>query len=135
MAESEYGDAVRPFSRCSQGIGLDFAKKHVSEFEKGYIYLNGKKIAVPRYFRDKFGLLQKDLVKDSVKSASEYDKELKALSIKFEKDMKSRGTWYPDNLTMMSIRFQRWYNDFEWSMSRCVERDYLQKQKLKGRYL
>ena len=60
-----YGSATPPFSVCSNGIGLDFALQNKERLiTNGYTFLKDKKIGVPRYFCDKFGVKKSDLIKD-----------------------------------------------------------------------
>lgn len=52
--EKEYGERQPPFMICSQGLGLDIAKDDYETLKKGWTFLpNGRKVAVPRYFREK----------------------------------------------------------------------------------
>ena len=44
-----------PFSRSSRGLGLDFCTRKFALFKRGFVTLNGQKVAIPRYFRDKLG--------------------------------------------------------------------------------
>lgn len=135
LAEKEYGDKVRPFSRVSNGMGLDFAYEHQERLcNNGFTYLNSKKIALPRYFRDKLGVSQKELIK-SKKTLAQYERENQEIFKLFEKEMKQKNTWYPENTTMMAIRFERWYDDFNFTLSRMVERDFNQLKKIKGGYV
>lgn len=62
-----YGTATPPFSVCSNGLGLDFALQNKERLvENGYTFLKNKKIGIPRYFCDKFGVKKSDLIKDRV---------------------------------------------------------------------
>lgn len=51
----EYGDADPPFSRSSQNLGLSaFLREDIASIKKnGYILYNGRKVPIPRYFREK----------------------------------------------------------------------------------
>lgn len=130
LAEQEYGDKVRPFSRCSLGLGLEFANKNSERIVKnGFTYLNGKKIGIPRYFRDKLGISQSVML-EKLSSPDIKQSEIDDMSKAFELDMKRRNLWYPENLTMMSIRFERWYDDYQFALSRQIERDYLARKSL-----
>lgn len=137
MASKEYGDNIRPFSRSSQKLGLNFAIANSDRLKSnGFTYLNGHKIAVPRYFREKLGVTQEELLSlKSKKTVADYENENNALWKLFEEEQKKKGIWQTDNLKMLSIRFERWFDNFEFTLSKCIERDYLQKQKIKGRYL
>lgn len=130
LAEEKYGDKVRPFSRCSNGLGLNFAlTKSEQLVRNGYTYLNGRKIGLPRYFRDKLGVSQSAML-EKVSEPEFPQKEIDSLSKAFEEDMKRRNLWCPENLTMMSLRFERWYDDYQFAYSRQIERDYLARKSL-----
>lgn len=138
MADELYGDRVRPFSRSSHYLGLDFCLKNAERLSNnGYTFLNKQKVAIPRYFREKLGLKQSELIKDDVIIPDPKILEHNASYLwnLFESDQKAKGIWNPDNLTMTSFRFQRWLDDWEFSLSRRVEKDYLQRKHLRGRYL
>lgn len=137
LAKEKYGDRLPPFSRCSQGLGLDFAIKNQERLiNNGFTYLNRQKIGIPKYFREKLGITQEELSKNMPqKSLINYEKESKALFKAFEEEMKRKNTWYPDNLKMMSIRFENWVDNFNFSLSKMIERDYMQKKSIKTRYI
>lgn len=135
MAEEEYGQKTRPFSSCSHYMGLCGAyKDEVHLRNNGFTYLNGNKIAIPRYYRVKLGIEQVDLI-DKPLDKERIEKENKLLFEKFEEDMKKQATWYPENLTMMAIRFERWFEDYRFAYSKQIERDFIANKKLKGRYI
>lgn len=137
MASDEYGKAKRPFSRSSQKLGLSFAENHRERLvSNGFTFLNGKKIGIPRYYREKFGVSQEELLSRKCnKTVADFEEENKILFELFKKDQIAKGIWNPSNLTMTSIRYERWFDNYEYSFSKIIERDYLQKQKIKGRYL
>ena len=63
MAKEVYGDALQPFGRFSQGLGLEFAEENKERLlENGFTVLNGKKIAIPRYFLKKWDVKVSDLI-------------------------------------------------------------------------
>lgn len=133
-----YGDRVRPFSRSSHYLGLDFCMKNAERLTKnGYTFLNKQKVAIPRYFREKLGVKQSELIKDNViiPDVKILEHNASYLWDLFENDQKNKGIWNPNNLTMTSYRFQRWLDDWEFSLSRRVEKDYLQKKHLTSRYI
>ncbi|QRV61822.1 replication initiator protein [Microvirus sp.] len=132
LAEEKYGDRLRPFSRVSNGIGLDFALKNQERLKNnGFTYLNKQKIAIPRYLRDKLGIVQSEIVSTEL-SVERLEKENAEIAKAFREDMQRRGTWYPDNLTMMTHRFERWYENAEFAFSKQIERDYLVKKSLQN---
>lgn len=131
-----YGDRKAPFSRVSHGIGLDFALKNQERLiNNGFTYLNGKKIAVPRYFREKLGMSQREYLNNNNLELETVEHNAAYLWNLFETDQRKKGIWNPDNLTMTSYRFERWLSDFEFSLAKRVERDYLQKKHLTSRYI
>lgn len=130
LGEKAYGDRVRPFCRCSNGLGLDFALAHKERLcNNGFTYLNGRKIGLPRYFRDKLGISQTNMLENmSLPDISQ--KEIADMAKIFEEDMRKKNLWYPENLSMMAIRFERWYDDYQFAYSRQIERDYLARKSL-----
>ncbi len=132
MADEVYGDKLRPFTRCSAGIGLDFALSHQKRLtSNGFTYLNGKRIAIPRYLRDKLGIQQRELInKIDISEVERVDKELFQ---EFKDYLVSRHLWYPDNLTMMSIRFQRFLDDKQYEYCHQIEQEFFKKQKIRGK--
>lgn len=135
LAVEKYGDREPPFSRCSQGLGLDFALKNQDRLKNnGFTYLNGRRIGIPKYFREKLEVSQEELSKNvPQKTLINYEKEASALFKAFESEMIRKNTWYPDNLKMMSIRFENWVNDFNFTLCKQIERDYLQKKSITTR--
>ena len=132
LAEEKYGNRKRPFSRVSRGIGLDFALKNQERLiNNGFTYLNATKIAIPRYLRDKLGIVQSEVI-DNGLSIERLEKENAEIAKAFREDMQRHGTWYPDNLTMMSYRFERWYENCEFAFSKQIERDYLAKKSMQN---
>lgn len=134
LGHSTYGNAVRPFSRCSQGIGLDFAEKHRDRLENnGFTYLNGQKIGIPRYFRKKWELSQSQLNSKDKETGIVRTTEVSKLFQMFEEEQKRKGLWHPENLSMTTIRFERWVNDFNFTLARQIERDYKQLQSMRSK--
>lgn len=51
-----------PFKLCSQGLGLDYALKNADRLKaNGYTYYNGHKVPIPRYFKEKLGMINNPL--------------------------------------------------------------------------
>ena len=51
-----------PFKLVSQGLGLDFCLKNADRLKaNGYTYYNGHKVPIPRYFREKLGMINNPL--------------------------------------------------------------------------
>lgn len=133
LAVDEYQDKLRPFSCVSRGMGLDFALEHSEMLVNNNFVTFGKhKIGIPRYFRDKLEISQKANIKRGF-NLEDLTKSNELLFERFKEDMIRKNTWYPDNLTMMSIRFERWFNDYQWSYAQCIADDYLKYQQLRGK--
>lgn len=137
MADKEYASKgiIPPFSRVSQRMGLDFALKNKDRLiNNGFTFINGKRISIPRYFCDKFGVKKSELltINDNM-DLTRIEQSNQILYKQFIRDMQLAGTWYPENLTMMSIRFERWYNGHQWTFAKQIEKDFLQRQKMKGK--
>lgn len=133
LAIENYGDKQRPFMRCSQGLGLDFAMEHKFRIKSNpYLYLNGKKIAIPRYFRDKLEIDQKELIGGGL-NKKKIDAETKYLYDLFIQDMKKKGTFKPENPDFMMIRFKQWYDNHMYSLSKRVELDFKQHLKMNAK--
>lgn len=129
MAVEEYGDKVRPFSRCSQGLGLDFAMMNADRLiNNGYTFLNGHKIGVPRYFREKLGISQREIAQSV--NTKNFLEDTNALIDTFQREMVRKGMWCPEHPETMARRFERWLNDFNFSLARQAERDFHQKQRM-----
>lgn len=131
LAEKEYGKAQRPFSLCSQGLGLDFALKNAERLrQNGYTYIQGKKIGLPRYFRDKLdiNIEQRDC---STSTVARLRQEVNEMLEKFDLDCKNRGIEYT-SLEMKARAFQRWYERFEWCYADAIYEQFQQRSKLHG---
>lgn len=133
MGAEVYGEAVRPFSRISNGIGLAFALKNKERLcSNGFTYFkNGRKIGIPRYFREKFNVSAADLINlEPSIDRKKFEMESTELYHLFERDMKRKNTWYPENLTMMSIRFERWLDTWQFTMTEQIKKDYEMRRRL-----
>lgn len=61
LGKAEYDDLGReaPFLLASQGIGKQFALEHSEEIKnRGFMYYNGHKVRIPKYYRDLLGIRQ-----------------------------------------------------------------------------
>ena len=130
-----YGEALRPFCRSSQGIGLDFANQNKERLlDNGFTYLNKQKIGIPRYFLKKWEVEKSDLIdKSKNKLPQDLTKETNRLFKMFEEEMKRKGLWHPENMSMTINRFERWVNDFNFTLSRQIERDFNQLKHMRGK--
>ena len=129
---------VRPYNTCSNGIGLNFCMENSERLIKnGFTFYNGHKIGIPRYFRDKLGIKQVDLINNS---DSVFDERQSQVVDDVEKDFiayckKNYNIDYEksdSNLTLKSIRFERFLEQRMYDISRQIEKDFLKKQNFKG---
>lgn len=127
-AKAEYHDKGRetPFKLNSQGLGLDFAIKNAERLrEHGYTTINGKRIGIPRYFRDKLDIDIIPRTKANQVSIAQKDNEyLRSL---FEKET---GCTISQGLTWYTHRFEKWYEEYRWCLSNQVFEEYLLRNKL-----
>lgn len=130
LGKEVYGEASKPFSTCSQGIGLDFAVQNKDRLvANGYTYFKGHKLSIPRYFCEKFEIKKSELINVN----TSYDEKLdKSMYEKFEADMRNIDCWHPENPNMMANRFKLWYERGQWEQAKIIYNDYLQKRKLRG---
>lgn len=134
LGKDIYGDRLPPFRSVSQGLGLKYAEKFRDRLASlGYVMLNGKKIAIPRYFRRKLDIQQSELVKyprkEDIHDSVEFMYGL------FVQDMKKAGFWRPalyDSPENLERRFRYWYDDHMYDISERVEKDFLQRRKMFG---
>lgn len=128
-----YGDRIPPYQKQSNGLGLKYAMDNKQRIiDQGFCYLNGRKIAIPRYFRDKFGIEQsyclKELKVDKIK------KDVAFLQDEFEHWLVKRGRSFKGlHPVLLERLFSLFYNDHMYTLSRQVEKDFHMRQKLKGR--
>lgn len=135
LAVEEYGNRQRPFTRCSQGLGLDWCLKNEQLIKDNmFMWYKNHRVGIPRYFREKLGISQIENISNSF-DLEKLEKSNKNLFEKFKQDMINKKTWYPDNLTMMSIRFERWYDNFQYSYAQQIADDFMQYQLLRGKVL
>lgn len=125
-----YGNRYPPFSRSSQGLGLDFALENADKFKRGFVTLQGQKIGIPRYLREKLGIKQSEIIeskldyKDNDKVFADFADYLNSLGL----------VWLLQdpvaNHSIIERRWYRWYekHENEWS-------NFIQEQYLKGRLI
>ena len=129
-----YGNSQAPFSISSQGLGLEFALKNKERLlNNGWTVFKGHKVSVPRYFCEKFDVKKSELL--DIQNNSNMEMETKELLELFKQDMIAKHTWYPDNVTMMTHRFELWYDRKEYETARIIYNDFLQRRKLRGKGL
>lgn len=138
-ADKEYTQKSRipPFSRISQGIGLAFFEKNKDRLlSNGWTYYNAQKVSIPRYFCEKAGVKKSELVNNQLNlNVEQIEKENNEIFKTFAKDMQRIGidvNAEDRNLTMLAIRFERWYQDKNYQLSEQVLKDFNQRQKMRG---
>ncbi len=128
---------VRPYNTCSNGIGLNFCMENAERLIKnGFTFYNGHKIAIPRYFRDKLGIKQVDILENS-----SYDEKQSQIVDDIEKDFIDYCKKYYNidyskpvlNPTMKSIRFERFLQQRMYDISQQIEKDFINRQKMTKR--
>lgn len=131
LGEKEYDKRKRPYSTCSKGIGLDHTIERGEILRRNrWTYLNGKRIGLPRYVREKLGIrinvAEYRVTKSRVERISE---EWRDIRKQFEKR-------YPnlvghETSKMYQKFFENWYERREWDYSNQILRDYLEKKHMK----
>lgn len=134
LAKSVYGNRQPPFSATSQGLGLDFAiKNKAMMIRRGFVTLNGQKIGIPRYFRDKLGICQKELISVDKKFYADNNDVFAA----FGSYLNSLGlSWLLDdpikNSAAIERRWYHWYQKKQDEWSDFIMQEYLQKRSFRG---
>lgn len=131
-AKSEYEDKGRepPFHLVSQGLGLDFALENKERLVRnGYTMINGSKIGIPRYFREKLGI---EITNWSIGDRKEKVKlDMDYLREEFEKEFPDvRITSSPSSLTYYERMFDFWYEKHSWNLANKVFEDYQRRNAL-----
>lgn len=126
--KAEYGNKRAPFSTCSHGIGLDFALENADRLRQNkWTFLNGKRIGLPRYFREKLDIKFNE---SDFKSHRMYvDDVWKQIFAQF----KQAYPWLDPvkNSAMHEKMFNNWYDRKCFDISVQIERDYLQKKHIR----
>lgn len=128
QAINAYGSRIRPFNVGSKGLGLQLALRQKDLLSKGYTYThNGKRIGVPRYFREKLGFS----IDYSTRDKNQDIKNSFAMIYKQYKEL------YPEPLEINaeSKRFERWYDSNKWTISQQIESNFHKREKLLSRSL
>lgn len=133
LAKEYYGDAASPFQRVSQGLGLTFAMKNKDRLiDNGFTFLkNGKRIGVPRYFREKFNVVNADLINKTQKDSCRYffEEEQNAL-LKLFKDEMSRKGFSLENDYMREFRFKQWIENYQFTLAESVKKDFETRRRM-----
>lgn len=137
LANKTYNGDCPPFAIMSKGLGLDHALQNADRLrQNGFTYLNGHKLSLPRYYRDKLEI-DVDYTDIPKKSLKQFTEEQDYLEKLFNEDMKRdhidlRYSSLSD-LNNSSKRFERWYNDHRWQIADRVFRDFEQRQKMRSK--
>ena len=133
LAKEEYDDTgrLRPFSAISHEIGLDLARKQKGLLSKGYTFShNGKRIGIPRYFRDKLELSNVKPI--NFKSREVIDAEIAYIDKMFKLRYPQYAEVTPSNVNMVTKLYERFVDSNEWVISDVVERDFNQRNLMRG---
>lgn len=130
-ADNEYKNKGRepPFHTLSQGLGLDFALKNSTRLKQnGYTIIGGKKIGLPKYFRDKLGI-NLDLSDNPLKKQNIYDVN-EFLLQQFFKDTKIHFKPTFETIDILMPKYERWYQSYEEKMADVIYSDFLKRQEI-----
>ena len=127
---------VRPYNTCSNGIGLNFCLQNKDRLIKnGFTFYNGHKIGLPRYFRDKLGVKQVDLITDDASFDERQSQCLDDIEKDFIDYCKQFGLDYSqkiENLSMYERRYKQFLDNRLYDIGTQIENDFLQRQSMKG---
>lgn len=136
LGQETYGDRHPPFSATSQGIGLDFAIKNKEILaQRGYTTLNGQKIGIPRYFRDKLGIEQQELIRVDVNRLKETNE---LVFNEFYKYLAHLGlSWLTEdpikNASVLERRFNVWWKVNQEKQTELIEQNYKKWRQIRGK--
>lgn len=138
MAQDEYGSALPPFGRMSQGIGLDFAEKNKDRLlSNGFTYWKGQKVSIPRYFCKKWDVKKSDLIDIQTPDITQDD--VSKLFDNFMADMHKKGFYIDEspeywikNSAFLERRFNEWYEKKLTEYTDLIYLEFNQRQKLRN---
>lgn len=131
-AKAEYDDRGRekPFHINGQGLGLNFALKNAERLKvSNFSYINGQKIGLPKYLRDKLesGItIKKESVQEKMKRIKAENQYLSEL---FEK----QTGLSPSNLELYTRRFEQWYDEHRFEYSNQIFAQFQARAKMYGK--
>lgn len=100
-----------PFKIQSRGLGLNYAKENADVLrENGFTYYNGKKVRIPRYFREKLGV-EKDF--------EDLEEEENILLVKnhmYEREVQEHWNTY-------NMKFKNWLTSHRLPVARIDDED------------
>lgn len=128
MAKDEYKGRQPPFMLCSQGLGLDFAEKTVRRLKScPASFIQGSRIPIPRYFREKLDLDAQG--RQNGVPLSDYKRANRQLRERFEKD--TGLTFRDTNADWYERQFEHWYDEKVERAADIVMSDFLQRSKMR----
>lgn len=136
LADTTYNGDLPPFAIMSKGLGLEFALSDADRLrQKGYTTINGHRISLPRYYRDKLGI-EPDY--SNIKYEPMEREAFNYLQKEFKLWCKNRNIEYnPDKMSAHDLNvFSKYYDKWE-QMRRdekadLVYKEFLQRSKLKN---
>lgn len=144
-AQSVYGEALPPFALCSQGLGKKFALENKERLlTNNFTFLNGKKVAVPRYFYKVFDVRASDVIEFREMTQEEINKENEFILSQFYSYLFKICPWYfgadgnidPKQVMLHNQQFKRrfevWYSQRQFEVTKNIEETYKQYAKLRG---
>lgn len=134
LGKKEYDKRQPPFSTCSQALGLAFAEKNKERLLKnGYTFYRGHKVAIPRYFCEKFGVKRSELINNSPLDCKELELSNEILFKHFKDDMKRKNIAISADRSVLERLFESWYDNSRFALSEAVWHDFYQRSKLGGK--
>lgn len=135
QGKETYGNRLPPFSRSSQGLGLDFALENADKFNRGFVTLQGQKIGIPRYFRDKLGIEQSKIIENKVDYSQHTNDKIFE---DFTHYLNSLGLlWLLNdpikNHSIIERRWYRWYEKHENEWSTFIQEQYEKGRMIRGK--
>lgn len=131
-AKSEYEDRGReaPFHVCSQGLGLEFALHNKERLvNSGLTHIGGKRVGIPRYFREKLGIEIENWDNDKKMKNIMIDNEY--LRSQFEAEnphVRINSTL--SSLNIYSHLFDLWYENHSWNLASIAFAEYEKRNAL-----
>lgn len=134
MGKEAYGDKEYPFSLQSKGLGLEFALKNADRLRRnGYTYLNGHKIVLPRYYRDKLNI-RPNYENAPKKSVEKLEVDMDYLQPLFQEYLKKHNIKInpdtPEHCEQLSRYFEQFYESHRWELADRVMLDFQQRCKI-----
>lgn len=128
LGEKEYKNKGRepPFKLNSQGLGLATALENSERLiSDGFCRIGDKKIAIPKYFRDKLGIGIE--IRNSDIDTMRKKKEVEWIVGEYKAQ---NPNWCLLPLNQQSKNFEWWYDNHLYSLSNCIFKDYEKRTKI-----